>query len=613
MIENKYINHIIVIIMVIASLFISLILLKPDILCSADQSEPEYIQTIFNKEQVSEINIDIDEDDWQYIIDNASQEQYRSCSITINGTTFHNVGIRPKGNSSLRKVLQNDTTDRFSFKVDFDTYIDGQTAFGLDKLCLNNIIQDNSYMKEYLAYEMFVKMGVVTPAYSYANITLNGEPWGLYLAVEDEDKSFVKRVYGNLNGHLYKPEGSGADLVYTGDNSSNYSGIKNGAAYKVSDRDFEKVITMIKNLNEGSDLKTYIDVDTTLRYFAVNTFLVNFDSYQGSLKHNYYLYEEDGVCTILPWDLNLAFTGFGSSSAQDAVNYSIDKPVNGTTLEQRPLLGKLLEVPEYNELYHQYLDELVNIYIDSGLFDETVDKVDRLINSYVEGDVTAFCTYQDYGSSLPVLKNFARLRAQAITAQLAGNNEKIDASSINLRDLGSMGGGRDNNPDHAGLGQPGNMQPPNRDRAVIDRQFVSEDAVDVDAANTEAFQPGAGNPVDRENVRAAMGIIQSAKDGELSQEQITQLKELGFDEEQIQMMLTMPAGRDRPNGGMVGEPPAGELGKEPNFMRNDRDGRPGETADTFSTVQLAYLGGWVGLLLAGLLLAGLFKKRKYRS
>ncbi len=648
MIENKYINHIIVLIIIIAVVFTAFIFLKPEILGSTDSSEPEYISTIFNTEQVSTINIDIDKDDWDYIIEIADQEEYRSCDININGTTFSNVGIRPKGNSSLRTVLQDETTDRFSFKVDFDAYIDGQTAFGLDKLCLNNIIQDNTYMKEYLAYEMFSAMGVVTPAYSYVNITVNDEPWGLYLAVEAEDKSFVERVYGSLEGHLYLPEGLGSDLLYTGDNASDYSGIKNGTAYKVSDSDFEKVITMIKNLNEGSDLENYIDVDATLRYFAVNTFLVNYDSYQGNLKHNYYLYEQDGVCTILPWDFNLAFGGFSGSSAQEAVNDSIDNPVSGTTLEERPLLGKLLEIPEYKELYYQYLDELLSTYFESGLFDETLDSIDLLINTYIENDATAFCTYQEYEASLPVLKQFAALRAQAISAQLAGDTEEIDASSINLRDLGSMGaggkaGGRGNAPDNAG-GQPADMQPPdiganpgdwgntsaNTGILPPDMQPPSGETAafssEADAAaNTEntgnmvsaaadvnTRDPDLGNQANRENTSAAMKIIRNAEDGELSKEQIAELKDLGFDEEQIEKMLTMPAMGDRPTGQALG--PGGEAGRMPGgAAEGNKNTKPDEAGSTLTATQLYYLGGWTGLLLAGLLLAGLFKKRKYRS
>lgn len=176
-------------------------------------------------------------------------------------------------------------------------------------------------MKEYLAYNMFETMDVVTPKYAYTNITINGEPWGLYLAVECMEEDFVERNYGSLEGNLYKPEGSGADLVWKGDGASNYSGIKNNAAYDVTDSDFQKVIDMIENLNAGTNLEKYLDIDAVLRYFAVNTFLINFDNYTGNMNHNYYLYEEDGICTILPWDFNLAFGGFGSSSAEEAINY----------------------------------------------------------------------------------------------------------------------------------------------------------------------------------------------------------------------------------------------------------------------------------------------------
>jgi spore coat protein CotH len=47
-----------------------------------------------------------------------------------------------------------------------------------------------------------------------------------------------------------------------------------------------------------------VDVDGLLRYMAVSMALFNLDSYQGSLAHNYYLYEQDGVFSLLPWDCN---------------------------------------------------------------------------------------------------------------------------------------------------------------------------------------------------------------------------------------------------------------------------------------------------------------------
>ena len=30
----------------------------------------------------------------------------------------------------------------------------------------------------------------------------------------------------------------------------------------------------------------------------------------GNIAHNYYLYEENGMLNLIPWDYNLAFGGF---------------------------------------------------------------------------------------------------------------------------------------------------------------------------------------------------------------------------------------------------------------------------------------------------------------
>lgn len=123
---------------------------------------------------------------------------------------------------------------------------------------------------------------------------------------------------------------------------------------------------MMKSLENGRDIEKYLNVDEVLKYFAVNTFLVNLDSYSGGMYHNYYLYENNGVCEILPWDLNLSFGGFATNSGSRAVNFPIDSPVTGN-LENFPLIGKLLENDEYKEKYHEYLDKIVNEYFKSGI------------------------------------------------------------------------------------------------------------------------------------------------------------------------------------------------------------------------------------------------------
>ncbi|KRE97739.1 hypothetical protein ASG89_29480 [Paenibacillus sp. Soil766] len=80
-----------------------------------------------DKSKIMTSGITVDETKWQAMLDNAAEEEYISADITINGTTISNVGIRPKGNSSLSSIVRDETTDRYSFKIKFDEYVEGQT------------------------------------------------------------------------------------------------------------------------------------------------------------------------------------------------------------------------------------------------------------------------------------------------------------------------------------------------------------------------------------------------------------------------------------------------------------------------------------------------------
>ena len=172
---------------------------------------------------------------------------------------------------------------------------------------------------------------------------------------------------------------------------------------------------MLNTSEYESEIEEYIDTDEVLRYFAVNTVLVNLDSYVSSFKHNYYLYEEDGVLQIIPWDLNLSFAGFQVEDASEAVNFPIDTPVmSGIELEERPLIGKLLENENYKNIYHEYINTLVTEYFDSGYFENKVNELTELISDYVAGDQSAFYSYEQFETAVETLKEFGRLRAESL-------------------------------------------------------------------------------------------------------------------------------------------------------------------------------------------------------
>ena len=162
-----------------------------------------YENRIFDNSKVH--TIDIVMNDWDSFIENCESEEYSPCNVVIDGEAIRNVGIRGKGNTSLSSVKNMDSS-RYSFKIEFDQYDNTKSYHGLDKLCLNNLIQDNTYMKDYLAYTLMNEFGVDSPLCSFAYITVNGEDWGLYLAVEGIEESFLQRNYGNNPGELYKPD-----------------------------------------------------------------------------------------------------------------------------------------------------------------------------------------------------------------------------------------------------------------------------------------------------------------------------------------------------------------------------------------------------------------------
>ncbi len=467
-----------------------------------------------DKNTIMTFEIKADPEAWQTMLDNATDKEYISADITINGTTVENVGIRAKGNSSLSSIARDDETDRYSFKIKFDEYVDDQTWMGLDKMVLNSNYSDKTAMKEYLSYDIMSYIGVETPMYAYADISVNDEKWGFYLAIEDYETSYLDRT-ADGEGELYKPDSMemgggmmngqmpegempdrdmadmerpdmsavpdqsgddtqfqqpeenggrggqsggkmrGADdavaLIYTDDNEESYSSIFDNNKTKTNEEDHQRVITAIKNLNEGTDLETYVDVDAILRYLAAHTVVVNLDSYSGNMGHNYILYEVEGQINILPWDYNMAFGGFQSGDASDVVNFPIDTPVSGISMEERPLIAKLLEVPEYKERYHQYLQEIVDGYFADGKFEQTVDRIDQMISSYVEQDPTTFYSYEEYHNSVAALKTLGTLRGESIQGQLDGTipsttdgqkaepDKLIDASAVDLSLLGDGG------------------------------------------------------------------------------------------------------------------------------------------------------------------------------
>ncbi len=501
---HKYIDKICCVIVVL-SLILTVLFMNAQSFGVAEVSKVKGYETrLFDASAVQAIDIVMD--DWDSFIDTCTNEEYALCSVVIDNETYKNVAIRAKGNTSLTQV-DSYGNDRYSFKIEFDHYDSTKSYYGLDKLSLNNIIQDNTYMKDFLTYQMMQKFGVDAPLCSYVNITVNGEDWGLYLAVESIEEAFLERNYGSDYGELYKPDsmsmgggrgngdkfdmakvgempqtpngerptdsdfqgkempnrgaaggGMGSDdvkLIYSGDEYDNYTNIFDNAKTDITNVDKDRLIASLKQLNSNENIDKVVNLDEVIRYFVVHNFVCNFDSYTGSMIHNYYLYEKDGQLSMIPWDYNLAFGGFEDvKDATSLVNYPIDSPVSGGTVDSRPMLAWIFNNEEYTELYHKYFDEFIQTYFDSGYYSETIDSTREMIAPFVESDATKFCAYEEFQTGVDILKEFCLLRAESVSGQLDGtiasgsdgqtqnSSSLVDASTLDISDMGSMGNGK---------------------------------------------------------------------------------------------------------------------------------------------------------------------------
>ncbi len=685
-----------------------------------------YEKRLFDNDRVH--TIDIVMDDWDGFLETAQSEEYSNCTVIIDGEAYKNVGIRGKGNTSLSTVSSMDS-DRYSFKVEFDQYDKNKSYHGLDKLSLNNVIQDNTYMKDYLTYQMMNEFGASAPLCSFAYITVNGEDWGLYLAVEGVEDSFLQRNFGNDYGNLYKPDsmsfgggrgngkdfdmkdftddsgsdensgkdnmqggfgqfappnmqggmpqmpegveipedfdfstmengefqtpempggfggGKGSDdvkLHYTDDNYDSYTNIFNSAKTDITDSDKDRLIASLKDLSEYNNLDEVVDIENVIRYFVVHNFVCNGDSYTGSMIHNYYLYEENGKLSMLPWDYNLAYGTFQGGNATGQVNSPIDTPVSGD-MSERPMVGWIFSSDEYTEMYHEYFDEfLAEVDITA-----IIDNAYGLISEYVEKDPTKFCTYEEFEKGVTTLRTFCQLRSESVKGQLDGtipsttegqnadNSALIDASSITLSDMGTMnmggkggfGGGMDKgnfgsrgqrnnksaaptesttdvtitqtsnirlmaNNNEMPQGGFGGMTPPDGFEGMPPPDGFNGEMPDF--GNMEIHTDENGNPVMPEGFGGGM------PNPENSDNQSDNTKSENNEND-------VPQGKDNTNSGNTPQNPFGNGGEMPNFGGNMQFPQGGSSTQN-NTLSYILLGVSVLLLAGGLIFAFKFKR-----
>ena len=221
-----------------------------------------------------------------------------SGTVTVDGETYSNVGVRKKG------FLGSQSDTKPALKLRFDKYVDDQSLGGIiDRMTLNNSIQDASMVNTCLAYQIFAAAGSPSPRCNFATVTVNGKNLGLYIHVEEIKKPFLAHHFSSAEGNLY--EGTVSDFT------PNFRRTLEKKTNEGTD-EWSDIDAVVAALQEPSDagleaLSKAVDLDRFLSFWATEVLVGHWDGYSGD-RNNYQFYREpDGPFVFIPWGVDDTF------------------------------------------------------------------------------------------------------------------------------------------------------------------------------------------------------------------------------------------------------------------------------------------------------------------
>ncbi|HHG84823.1 MAG TPA: hypothetical protein ENJ82_08730, partial [Bacteroidetes bacterium] len=360
---------------------------------------------------IPEIRIYFTEANWDAILDSlyvAGDKGRLVARLQIDGTELDQVGVRYKGFSS---VSTNRVKNPFNISLDYE--IEGQEYQGVNKLKLGNVIQDPSFVREVLTYEIARKYMPASRA-NYAKVFVNDALMGLYTNVEAVNKDFLEAHFASRNLPFFK--GNPDALSFNGGNSdlSDLPGTDTTSYYPFyqlkSKAGWTELYHLIDTLNNHTaHLEKVLNVDQALWMHAINYSLINFDSYIGYAQ-NYYLYrDQNGRWNPILWDLNMSFASFRFSDASlfwagftipDAKTIDPLQHHNNVSVYARPLLRNLFANATYRRMYLAHMRTIMQENFASQDYAVRAQFFQNLIDSDVAADTNKFYSYANFKDNL---------------------------------------------------------------------------------------------------------------------------------------------------------------------------------------------------------------------
>jgi spore coat protein CotH len=435
----------------------------------------------FDDSYIHEIRLYFDDPNWYDTLYDAhdnnrtTSDPYFPARFVSHGIELDPVGVRFKGLSTFGfgggfffgpPGGGEDEDIKKPFRIDFNLYdeegAEETTFFGLKKLNLNNGALDPSMIREKLFMD-FASNYVPAPRSVFTRLYVNDEYYGLYLAMEHIDNTFVESRFGDdESGNLYKVEQQGT-LSYLGQDPEEYNGryeLKNNEDIN----DWSDLIWLTNVLTNTpiselpNTLESIFDVESAMYSIALLDLFVSGDSYIGNAR-NYYLYHrsDTGQFTHLLWDANLVFGNFGfgmgMGSGADPTEYGVFPPSTMAGFGfgggggggffgppgggEQPdnslmLIKRVMAVESYNRTYLRALAQMIREGFDADSINSRIQELANLIRNEIYNDPNLWTNPEDFEPELEAIVDFVEKRAAYVDTQLNAYAKKTD---LQLNDL----------------------------------------------------------------------------------------------------------------------------------------------------------------------------------
>lgn len=349
--------------------------------------DPTVLRTLF---------LNFESPDWEAELSDFNNTDVEvPADLTVDGKTYKDVGVHFRGASSFFTVGE---TRKRSLNLSLDWVNEKQKAGGYQTLNLLNAHTDPSFLRTILYYDVARKY-IPTSKANFARVVINGENWGIYVNAQQFNKDFVKEWFPNSKGARWKvpgsPRGNGG-LEFLGNDPAPYKKL-----YEIKTKDDEKswndLIRLCRVLNETpadklvAELSPILDIDGALKFLAVENTLINNDGYWTRASDYNICQDEQGRFHLVPHDANETFRpaqgpGMRGSPREEGANPVALDPLAGMGDENKPLLSKLLAVPELRARYFGYVKQIAQESLDWSKLGPVAEKYQALIADDVKRD-----------------------------------------------------------------------------------------------------------------------------------------------------------------------------------------------------------------------------------